>query len=76
MTNARPSARMTETQLNQLKLNYVEMVVESMDLNELIAHAKEAIEQNVKDWDEDDAKSEILCWHDEETLERLMPDCC
>lgn len=63
---------MNSKQLDQLKLNYAEMVVESMDLNDLIIHAIEAIEQNIKEWDEDDIKSEILDYYDEETLERLM----
>jgi hypothetical protein len=65
---------MTETQLNQLKLNYAEMIVESMDLNSLITLAVEAIEENIKNWDEDDIKSEILDYYDEETLEGLMPN--
>jgi len=64
---------MTDTQLNQFKLNYAEMIVEGMDLNSLITLAVEAIEQNIKDWDEDDIKSEILDYYDEETLEELMP---
>jgi len=68
------SKSMTEIQLNQLKSNYAKMVVESMDLNELITHAREAIKQDIKDWDENDTKTEILCWHDKETLERLMPE--
>jgi hypothetical protein len=63
---------MNSKQLDQLKLNYAEMVVESMDLNDLITLAVEAIEQNIKEWDEDDIKSEILDYYDEETLERLM----
>jgi hypothetical protein len=65
---------MTETQLNQLKLNYAEMIVESMDLNTLITCAVEAIEHNMKEWDENDVKSEILDYYDEETLEGLMPN--
>jgi hypothetical protein len=65
---------MTETQLNQLKLNYAEMIVESMDLNTLITCAVEAIEHNMKEWDENDVKSEILDYYDEETLEGLMPE--
>ena len=65
---------MTETQLNQLKLNYAELIVEGMDMNSLSTFAVESIEQNIKDWDEDDVKSEILDYYDEETLERLMPD--
>jgi len=64
---------MTDTQLNQFKLNYAEMIVEGMDLNSLITLAVEAIEQNIKDWDEDDIKSEILDYYDEETLQNLLP---
>jgi len=64
---------MTETQLNQFKLNYAEMIVEGMDLNSLITLAVEAIEENIKDWDEDDIKSEILDYYDEETLQNLLP---
>ena len=74
MSSARPSARMTETQLNQLKLNYAEMIVEGMDMDSLITFALESIEKNIKDWDEDDVKSEILDYYDEETLEGLMPN--
>jgi len=64
---------MTDTQLNQFKLNYAEMIVEGMDLNSLITLAVEAIEENIKDWDEDDIKSEILDYYDEETLQNLLP---
>lgn len=64
---------MTETQLNQFKLNYAELIVEGMDMNTLITFAVESIEQNIKDWDEDDIKSEILDYYDDETLQNLMP---
>ena len=65
---------LTEQQLDQLKLNDAEMIVEGMDMDSLITFAVESIEQNIKDWDEDDVKSEILDYYDEETLEGLMPD--
>ena len=65
---------LTTSKLDQLKLNYAEMIVEGMDMNSLITFAVESIEQNIKDWDEDDVKSEILDYYDEETLEGLMPD--
>ena len=64
---------LNEEQLNQFKLNYAELIVEGMDMNTLITFAVESIEQNIKDWDEDDLKSEILDYYDEETLEGLMP---
>jgi len=65
--------KMNSKQLDQFKLNYAEMIVEGMDMDTLITFAVESIEQNIKDWDEDDVKSEILDLYDEETLESLMP---
>ena len=64
---------MNSKQLDQFKLNYAEMIVEGMDMDTLITFAVESIEQNMKDWDEDDVKSEILDLYGEETLEGLMP---
>ena len=65
---------MNAKQLDQLKLNYAEMIVEGMDMDSLITFAVESIEQNIKDWDENDVKSEILDYYGEETLMDLMPD--
>ena len=65
---------LTTSKLDQLKTNYAELIVEGMDMDTLITFAVESIEQNIKDWDEDDIKSEILDYYDEETLEGLMPD--
>jgi hypothetical protein len=62
------------SKLDQLKLNYAEMIVDGMDMDTLITFAVESIEENIKDWDEDDVKSEILDLYDEETLEGLMSD--
>jgi hypothetical protein len=63
---------LNEQQLDQLKLNYAEMIVDGMDMNTLITFAVESIEQNMKDWDEDDIKSEILDLYDEETWKNLQ----
>ena len=63
---------LNESQLDQLKLNYAEMIVDGMDMNTLITFAVESIEQNMKDWDEEDVKSEILDLYDEETWESLQ----
>ena len=65
---------MNAKQLDQFKLNYAEMIVEGMDMDTLITFAVESIEQNIKDWDEDDVKSEILDYYGEETLMDLMPE--
>lgn len=64
---------MNKEQLDQLKNNYAEMIVESMDMDTLITFAVEAIEDNIKDWDEEDVKEEILDLYGEEVLEGLMP---
>jgi len=64
---------MNKEQLDQLKLNYAEMIVESMDMDMLITFAVEAIEDNIKEWDEEDVKEEILDLYGEEVLEGLMP---
>ena len=69
-----PDLKMNSKQLDQFKLNYAEMIVEGMDMDTLITFAVESIEQNIKDWDEDDVKSEILDYYGEETLMDLMPD--
>ena len=65
---------MNAKQLDQFKLNYAELIVEGMDMDTLITFAVESIEQNIKDWDEDDVKSEILDYYGEETLMDLMPE--
>ena len=62
---------MNKEQLVQFKLNYAEMLVDGMDMDTLITFAIESIEQNIKDWDEDDVKEEILDYYDEETLANL-----
>ena len=64
---------MNAKQLDQLKTNYAEMIVEGMDMDTLITFAVGSIEQNIKDWNEDDVKSEILDYYGEDTLEGLMP---
>ena len=59
-------------QLNELKVNYAEMIVDDMDIKTLCQIAVETIEQNMKDWDEDDVKAEIEDLYGEETLKDLM----
>ena len=65
---------MNAKQLDQFKLNYAELIVDGMDMDTLVTFAIESIEQNIKDWDEDDVKSEILDYYGEETLMDLMPE--
>ena len=71
-TNPMTDSKLTTKQLDQLKSNYAELIVEGMDMDTLITFAVESIEQNIKNWDEDDVKSEILDYYGDETLEGLM----
>ena len=65
---------MNAKQLDHLKANYANLIVDGMDMKTLEQFAVEMIEQNMKDWDEDDVKSEILDYYGEETLMDLMPE--
>ena len=65
-------SKLTKSQLDQLRCNYAELIVEGMDMDTLITFAVESIEQNIKDWDEDDIKEEVLEYYGDETFEGLM----
>ena len=65
-------SKLNSKQLDHLKANYANLIVDGMDMDTLITFAIESIEQNIKDWDENDVKSEILDYYDDETLEGLM----
>ena len=64
---------LTTEQLEQLKCNYAEMVVDNMDIKTLMIMAYDVIVENLKDYDEEDMKEEIVELYDEEILEELMP---
>jgi len=58
---------MTINQIDQLKNAYAEMIVEGMDMKTLEVFAIEMIEQNLKDYDMEDLKEEIIDCYGEET---------
>ena len=62
---------MTINQIDQLKSDYAQMIVEGMDMNTLITLAVESIEQNLKDYNMDELKGEIIDCYGEETWEGL-----
>lgn len=64
---------LTTEQLNELKCNYAEMIVDDMDIKTLCLLAVETIERNMKDYEEEDIMEEIIDLYGEETLEGLMP---
>ena len=63
---------MTLNQMDQLKNAYAEMIVDGMDMNSLITFAVEAIEQNLKDYDLDDIKEEIIDCYGEDVLSDML----
>ena len=64
---------MNQQQLNQFKENYTNMILDGMDMDSLIQFAFDNIMDNLKEWDEEDIKSEILECYDEEMLNDLLP---
>ena len=66
------SKMMTSEELDKLKDNYANLIVDGMDMNSLITFAVESIVQNIETWDEEDVKAEILDNYGEETLKDLM----
>jgi len=64
---------MNSKQLDQLKFEYAEMIVEGMDMNSLITFAVESIEQNLKDYTIEDLKEEVTDCYGEETWMDMMP---
>ena len=63
---------MTLNQIDQLKNTYAEMIVEGMDMNSLITFAVESIEQNLKDYDLNDIKEEIIDCYGEDVLSDML----
>ena len=64
---------MTESDLFALKENYVNMIVEGMDIDTLAQFAFDSIIANYEDVDADDLKHEIVHDYDQEMLDSLMP---
>jgi len=64
---------LTAQQLDDLKCNYAQMIVDDMDIKTLMIMAYDVIVENLKDYDEEDMKEEIVELYDEEILEDLMP---
>lgn len=64
---------MNNSELFQLKENYINMIIDGMDMDSLCQMAFDLLLDSYKDWDEDDMKEEIVDLYDEEMLESLMP---
>jgi hypothetical protein len=72
LPNPKSKMTMTKEQLDQFKFNYAEMIVDQMDMGDLITLAVESIEQNLKDYTEQELKEEILDLYDEDVLNGII----
>ena len=64
---------MNNEQLNQLKENYANMIIDGMDMDSLCQMAFDFLMEEYKDCTEEQMKEEVLDIYDEEVLEGLMP---
>ena len=58
---------------DELQQNLIDRIVDDMDIKTLCQLAVETIEQNMKNYEEEDVMAEIIDLYGEETLEGLMP---
>ena len=64
--------KLTEDQLDKLKENYANMIVDGMDMDTLVTFAIDSIMQNMEMWDQADITEEIKDLYDEEMLNDLL----
>ena len=65
---------MNDSDLFTLKENYVEMIIDGMDMDSLCQMAYDLLLDAYENVDESALKEDILDLYDEEMLESLMPE--
>ena len=65
---------LTEQQFDQLKESYAYMIVDDMDMKTLVQLAIDSIIENLKSYDQDELKDEIVELYDEEVLDNLLQE--
>ena len=65
---------MNDSDLFTLKENYVEMIIDGMDMDSLCQMAYDLLLDAYENVDESALKEEILDLYDDEMLESLMPE--
>ena len=63
---------MNQEQLNRLKENYANLIVDGMDMDTLVQFALDSIMNDMEKWDEEDLKDEVLYLYDDETWKDLQ----
>ena len=62
---------MNNTELDNIKKSYAQMIVEGMDMQSLIETAEEAIVNYIKDYELEDLKEEVSDMYGEEVWDDL-----
>ena len=65
---------MNDAELFQLKENYINMIIDGMDMDSLVQLAYDLLLDSYKDCTEDEMIEEIKDLYDEETLVDLIPE--
>tara|TARA_A100001201_G_scaffold310_2_gene768 strand:+ start:183 stop:419 length:237 start_codon:yes stop_codon:yes gene_type:complete len=63
---------MNQEQLNTLKENYANLIVDGMDMDTLVQFALDSLMNDMEKWDEVDVKEEVLYLYDDETWKDLQ----
>jgi len=74
LPNPKSKMTMTTEQLDQLKSNYCEMIIDGMDMDSLVQMAHDLLMDSYQSCTEEEIKEEILDLYDDEMLESLMPE--
>ena len=67
---------MNESDLFELKENYVNHIIDGMDIDTLCAYARDVMlngTDGIKEWNESEVKEEIVDMYGEDILEDLTP---
>ena len=70
------STKMNESDLFELKENYVNHIIDGMDIDTLCAYARDCMlngTDGISEWSEEDVKEEIVDLYGEDILEDLTP---
>ena len=65
---------LTESQFDQLKDSYAYMIVDDMDMKTLVQLGIDSIVENLKSYDQDELRDEIVELYDEEVLDNLLQE--
>ena len=71
VSNFSSSSVMNQDQLDRVKENYANLIVDGMDMNTLCTFAIDTIMHNMESWDEQDLKEEVVDLYDQETWDDL-----